>query len=54
MMQVNMLWVYITVPLAGLFWFIFASYRLWQVVGDYRRRDQDHDLENDSNKRVVS
>lgn len=38
MMQVNMLWVYITVPLAGLLWFLFASCRLWQLVHAYREQ----------------
>ena len=37
MMQVNMLWVYITVPLAGFVWATFAFYRLWQVVYNYRQ-----------------
>ena len=36
MMQVNMLWVYITVPLAGFVRAIFAFYRLWQVLRNYR------------------
>lgn len=40
MMQVNMLWVYITVPLAGFVWAIFAFYRLLQVVGKYRVHKQ--------------
>ena len=36
MMQVNMLWVYITVPLAGFVWAVFAAFRLWQTVTTYR------------------
>jgi len=36
MMQVNLLWIYLSVPLAGLVWFLFASFRLWQVVKAYR------------------
>ncbi len=36
MMQINMLWIYITVPLAGFVWAIFALFRLWQVVQTYR------------------
>lgn len=36
MMQVNMLWIYITVPLAGFVWATFALFRLWQVVQTYR------------------
>ena len=39
MMQINMLWVYITVPLAGFVWTAFASYRLWEVVQGYRHRE---------------
>ena len=37
MMQVNLLWIYLSVPLAGFVWFVFASYRLWQVVKAYRQ-----------------
>lgn len=40
MMQINMLWVYITVPLAGFVWAIFAFYRLWQVLRNYREHKQ--------------
>ena len=40
MMQVNLLWIYASVPLAGLVWFIFASYRLWQLVQTYGERQQ--------------
>lgn len=36
MMQVNMLWVYITVPLAGIVWSVFSLFRLWQSVQTYR------------------
>ena len=38
MMQVNMLWVYITVPLAGFGWALFAIFRFWQVVQAFRSR----------------
>jgi len=38
MMQVNMLWTYITVPLAGFIWASFALYRLWQSIQTYRER----------------
>lgn len=38
MMQVNMLWIYITVPLAGFVWASFALYRLWQTIQTYRGR----------------
>ncbi len=40
MMQINLLWIYLSVPLAGLVWFMFALFRLWQVVNAYRNRDQ--------------
>ena len=38
MMQINLLWIYITVPLAGLVWAVFAMFRLWQVIETYRKR----------------
>jgi len=38
MMQVNMLWIYITVPVAGFIWASFALYRLWQCIQTYRAR----------------
>ena len=38
MMQVNMLWIYASVPLAGFIWFLFASFRLWQLVQTYSKR----------------
>ncbi|MDC0434384.1 TRAP transporter small permease [bacterium] len=37
MMQVNLLYIYITVPLAGFVWAVFALFRLWQVVDTYRK-----------------
>jgi len=40
MMQVNMLWIYISVPIAGSIWFLFASFRLWQVVQTYRQHNR--------------
>jgi len=36
MMQINLLWIYITVPMAGFVWAVFALYRLWQVIQTYR------------------
>ncbi len=36
MMQINLLWIYVTVPLAGFVWFVFAAFRLWQAVQAYR------------------
>lgn len=40
MMQINMLWIYITVPLAGFVWTIFTLFRLWQLVQNYRTHQQ--------------
>jgi len=40
MMQVNMLWIYVTVPLAGFIWAAFASYRLWEVIQGYRHTEK--------------
>ncbi len=37
MMQINMLWIYISVPLAGFVWTAFALFRLWQVIQTYRQ-----------------
>jgi len=36
MMQVNMLVIYITVPLAGVCWSVFSLFRLYQHVQEYR------------------
>ena len=41
MMQVNMLWIYITVPLVGFVWAAFALFRLWQTIETYRGRQQN-------------
>lgn len=40
MMQVNLLWIYSTVPLAGIVWAVFATFRLWQLVTQYRLRNE--------------
>lgn len=40
MMQINLLWVYITVPMAGFVWSTFALFRFWQAVTTYRNREQ--------------
>ncbi|MEP3275693.1 MAG: TRAP transporter small permease subunit [Stappiaceae bacterium] len=37
MMQANLLVTYITVPLAGIGWAIFALFRLWQSLQNYRQ-----------------
>lgn len=36
MLQVNMLIIYITVPIAGVCWAAFSSFRLWQAIQEYR------------------
>lgn len=40
MMQVNMLWIYISVPMAGVVWAAFALFRLWQAIQLFRERNQ--------------
>lgn len=37
MMRANLMITYISVPLAGLIWAVFASYRLWQEIDIFRR-----------------
>ena len=37
MMQVNLLWTYITVPIAGFVWTVFTAYRLFEVVSVYKQ-----------------
>ena len=37
MMRANMLWTYITVPLAGVVWAAFSAYRLYEAVAVYRQ-----------------
>lgn len=36
MMQVNMLVIYITVPLTGFCWATLSLFRFWQIVQEYR------------------
>lgn len=36
MMRANLLWIYITVPLAGVVWAVFSFYRLSQIFAGYR------------------
>lgn len=35
MMRANMLWIYVTVPLAGVVWATFATYRLFEAYSSY-------------------
>lgn len=44
MMQVNMLIIYITVPLAGFCWATFSLFRFWQIVQEYRLGKGKHSL----------
>lgn len=36
MMRANLMFTYISVPIAGSVWAIFAGYRLWQVIDTWR------------------
>lgn len=36
MMRANLLWTYITVPLAGVVWTMFSGYRLYEVFATYQ------------------
>lgn len=36
MMRLNLLWTYITVPLAGAVWAVFSAYRLYEAIADYK------------------
>ena len=36
MLQVNMLIIYITVPIAGFCWTAFSGFRLWQAIQEFR------------------
>ena len=36
MLQVNMLVIYIAVPISGFFWAIFSSFRFWQALQEFR------------------
>lgn len=37
MLQVNMVIIYVTVPLAGFCWATFSLFRLWRLIQDYRQ-----------------
>ncbi len=37
MMRANLLWTYVTVPLAGVIWAMFSAYRLYEAVTVYRQ-----------------
>jgi TRAP-type C4-dicarboxylate transport system permease small subunit len=38
MMRANLMITYISVPIAGAIWTLFAGYRLWQVTATWRAR----------------
>jgi TRAP-type C4-dicarboxylate transport system permease small subunit len=35
MMRANLLWIYVSVPLAGVVWAVFAGYRLYEAITVY-------------------
>lgn len=37
MMRANLLWTYVTVPIAGVVWTIFSAYRLFEAASHYRQ-----------------
>lgn len=37
MMRANMALTHVSVPIAGLFWAVFAGYRLHEAIGEYRQ-----------------
>jgi hypothetical protein len=37
MLQANLLFTYITVPLAGFCWSAFSIFRLWEVIQNFRQ-----------------
>lgn len=41
MMRANMMITYISVPLAGLAWTVFASYRLFEAFSEFRNTKKD-------------
>ncbi|MGJ8627884.1 MAG: TRAP transporter small permease [Sulfitobacter sp.] len=36
MMRANLLWTYITVPIAGVVWAVFSAYRLYEAFAAYQ------------------
>ena len=36
MMRANLAITYVSVPIAGAVWFIFAGYKLWKQIAEYR------------------
>lgn len=37
MMRANLLWIYVTVPIAGFVWLLFSGYRLYEALAQYSR-----------------
>lgn len=36
MLRANLLWIYITVPIAGFVWTVFTSYRIYEAIVVYK------------------
>ena len=36
MMRANLLWIYVSVPLAGVVWTVFAGYRFFEAIEEFR------------------
>ena len=36
MLRANLLWIYITVPIAGFVWTVFTSYRIYEAITVYK------------------
>lgn len=36
MMRANLLWTYITIPIAGAVWAVFSAYRLYEIFATYQ------------------
>ena len=37
MMRANLLWTYISVPIAGAVWAIFSAYRIYEAIAEFQR-----------------
>ena len=38
MLRANMLWIYVSVPIAGFVWTMFSAYRLYQAFTEFQSR----------------
>ncbi|MEL6737022.1 MAG: TRAP transporter small permease subunit [Pseudomonadota bacterium] len=41
MMRANLLWIYVTVPIAGVIWTLFSIYHLLEAINEYRSSSRD-------------